>query len=495
MRKGRLGLLLLMLVACKSTTAPEAASQQAVTSDRALVIVATEVRGYIAPCGCTSNPLGGVAKLAQLVEDKRRTHGDPLLVTAGNFLFETAGSKPTTAEQDETRARLLAEVYKDLGVAAQVPGTFDQMHADGAFLRGITNPWLGENGAVVEKRAGGLHIAFVAITAPPPPELAAKLQDLRARVDALVALSSLGWQASRDVAQKLPVLDVVVASGGGEPHSPSRVGQTEVVDAGEQGQHVGLLELVRGEESADKRWKYYDAGALELSQLQRQLRALEQQIAEQTSDAKVREMRLNMRDELAKQIADLQNKPPPAPMQRYVRYSLVALTKKLPDNAAVVAKVKAYNATLCDSSKRATAGLECEKAAPGAPSYVGNASCGNCHPQALAQWRTTKHARAVETLQDAGKLCDLGCIGCHTTGFNAPGGFCSPQKIGAFADVGCEMCHGPGSQHAETTKVVAPFVKSPSEVTCAQCHTKEHSDLFDFAKYRPRILGPGHGAK
>ncbi len=496
-RNFRPGLLLFfcLLASCDKTNKAEPVAA-GVTSDRALVILSTELRGYIAPCGCTSNPLGGIAKFAQLVEDKQRSHGDPVLVTAGNFLFESASSKATTIEQDEARAKLVADVYKSLGVFAQVPGPNDVAHD--AFFQGIKNPWLAD-GAVVEKRAGELLLVFVALRGAPKDlaALKAKLAQQRARpeVDAVIALSTLDWQSATFLAKQVSELDVLVASGGGDPHAPATFGATLVVDGGEQGQHAGLLELVRGEKA--ERWRFFDGGARELSQLQKQLAALESEISIFPRDlpTAARELRLSRREELARQIADLLNKPPPAPKQRHLRYTTLALTKKMPEQPAVAEKTKAYNATLCESSKRATASLECERAAEGTASFVGNDACVGCHPAAMAHWRTTKHARAVETLEIAGKLCDLGCIGCHTTGFNTPGGFCSPQKIGPFADVGCEMCHGAGSLHAQTSKMVAPFVKSPSANVCLQCHTKEHSDLFDFEKYRPRILGPGHGGK
>jgi hypothetical protein len=496
-RNIRPGLLLFfcLLASCNQSKKVEPLGG-GVTSDRALVILSTELRGYIAPCGCTSNPLGGIAKFAQLVEDKKRSHGDPVLVTSGNFLFESATSKSTTIEQDEARAKLVAEVYRSLGVFAQVPGPNDLAHE--AFLQGLKNPWLADH-AVVEKRAGELFLVFVGLRTTPKdlPAFKAKLAQLRARpdVDAVIGLSSLDWQSATFLAKQVPELDVLVSAGGGDPHAPATLGSTVVIDGGEQGQHVGLLELVRGEKA--ERWRFFDAGARELSQLQKQLAALESEISSLPKDVApaARELRLSRREELARQIADLQNKPPAPPKERYLRYTTLALTKKMPELPAVAEKAKAYNATLCDSSKRATASLECEKAPEGSASYVGSATCAGCHPAAMEHWKTTKHARAVETLETAGKLCDLGCIGCHTTGFNAPGGFCSPQKIGALANVGCEMCHGAGSLHVQTTKVVAPFVKSPGVNVCLQCHTKEHSDLFEFEKYKPRILGPGHGEK
>jgi hypothetical protein len=33
----------------------------------------------------------------------------------------------------------------------------------------------------------------------------------------------------------------------------------------------------------------------------------------------------------------------------------------------------------------------------------------------------------------------------------------------------------------------------PGPSVCVGCHTAENSIHFDYAKYLPRVLGPGHG--
>jgi hypothetical protein len=87
-------------------------------------------------------------------------------------------------------------------------------------------------------------------------------------------------------------------------------------------------------------------------------------------------------------------------------------------------------------------------------------------------------------------------VGCHVTGYRQPGGSEVVQNEG-LRDVQCESCHGPGSLHIEARGPAARAATIRRTVDgnfCAtQCHTPEHSDHFNYDRYLPFILGPGHG--
>ena len=109
-------------------------------------------------------------------------------------------------------------------------------------------------------------------------------------------------------------------------------------------------------------------------------------------------------------------------------------------------------------------------------------------------WNNTKHHLAWETLEEAGKQFDYECTGCHVTGWNKPGGSNMAQNE-ALRDVQCEVCHGPGSIHAEASgpEKKSSIILSPKETRCVQCHNEEHSDTFDFKAYLRDVTGKGHG--
>ncbi|MBZ0238057.1 MAG: hypothetical protein K8M05_37445, partial [Deltaproteobacteria bacterium] len=84
-----------------------------------------ELRGQIEPCGCTTDPLGDLARTAQLVADAR-TRGPVVVVDAGSLLYTQAPLPAHLRGQEELKADLLARVYQEeLQVAALGLGPLD----------------------------------------------------------------------------------------------------------------------------------------------------------------------------------------------------------------------------------------------------------------------------------------------------------------------------------------------------------------------------------
>ena len=113
--------------------------------------------------------------------------------------------------------------------------------------------------------------------------------------------------------------------------------------------------------------------------------------------------------------------------------------------------------------------------------YVGVTQCAACHPTEAARWSTSRHAHAIETLDEAGRGHDPRCLSCHVTGLGHPGG-----DVSGLAMVGCESCHGPGSEHAASP---APgYGELPADGSaCVACHTHDNSPDFRWERYWPEI--------
>ena len=125
---------------------------------------------------------------------------------------------------------------------------------------------------------------------------------------------------------------------------------------------------------------------------------------------------------------------------------------------------------------------------------MGSGACAGCHTEQYAQWQTTPHAHAWQTLVDQKRHMDLDCFTCHVTGAFDPEGPQHPNQVGQLKNVGCESCHGPGRDH-----VGAPgpgqMVVNPPESTCTQCHDgAQDGGRFDYATYLPKVVhGTGTG--
>jgi hypothetical protein len=174
-----------------------------------------------------------------------------------------------------------------------------------------------------------------------------------------------------------------------------------------------------------------------------------------------------------------------------VEVTLIPLEPSVADQGEMEKLLAAYDETLRAMNASRGDPRECELEDEDAPRFVGNEACGQCHEEAAAFWARTKHAEAWETLERKGKHFDFTCVGCHTVGFRAPGGFCSLAAVEPFRDVGCESCHGPGSAHA-AAPVPGSIDRASDERACAGCHVPEHSDTFVYESYVRRVTGPGH---
>jgi len=128
--------------------------------------------------------------------------------------------------------------------------------------------------------------------------------------------------------------------------------------------------------------------------------------------------------------------------------------------------------------------------------YGSNGACGLCHTSELAQWKTTEHAHALDTLKKSGHDRDPACLGCHTTGYLQRGGTRFVETaVKQFSDVGCESCHGASVLHVRSIDKKKGTSRKVEPRVCFGCHTPDQNlGTLDYATALPSILGPGHGA-
>lgn len=522
--------------------------------ERVLVLWTASVQGYVEPCGCTADPLGGVARLAAAVGEARAAYGARvLLLDGGDLLFERAGDSGAADRcQAEARADVLVGTLGRLGLAATIVGPLDDVrgpafrdarlaHA-GIPTVGVGLPRALEGGARATPRllvdAGGVPVGvtgFALERAEDAPAvraaLAHEVQALLAEgARAVVALAQAPRALARQVAHGLPGLDAVLQgrAPGELPLAPEAlrlqagdqagVGPV-LLAAGMQAQHLGALELVLDGRAPGAVLALDDSAERDRERrhlLEVKVASLERAIAHEPDPARrafLSERRADVQRELhaLRARADA-HQAPPGPHLRAWSLPLPRGSAEEPTAAAALAS---YQASVPALVARCEADAPCPTAPEGSASYVGVTACKACHAAAVAFWstqavarpgkdaqgrvvqRTLSHARAWETLVADGKEKDRSCVPCHAVGFGEPGGPCKTTDVaaGGFSGVQCESCHGPGSAHVATAAKEL-IVRAPTEARCRACHVVPHiatSESFVFDERRRLILGPGHG--
>jgi hypothetical protein len=127
------------------------------------------------------------------------------------------------------------------------------------------------------------------------------------------------------------------------------------------------------------------------------------------------------------------------------------------------------------------------------PFYVGSETCSGCHQAQYDSFmKNSKKAHSYASIQKMEKKLTPAefqeCFTCHTTGYGQPGGFTSIAQTPDLKNPGCEVCHGPGSLHAESGDP-AELGKKVSLDVCLTCHSSERVAAFGF---KPILYAGAH---
>lgn len=114
------------------------------------------------------------------------------------------------------------------------------------------------------------------------------------------------------------------------------------------------------------------------------------------------------------------------------------------------------------------------------PAYVGSDKCRICHLDIYKSWKSTMHARAMESLAPD-HVNDSNCVRCHITAARADGT--------VLENVGCEACHGPGSEYRKMRVMknrelaIKRGLVVQNEAVCTRCHNEDSPDFkgFDYS--------------
>ncbi len=487
--------------------------------------------GAIEPCGCVKDMLGGIDHAAAYIESQRKNAPHSLVLGAGPMFFENPHLEASKKDQQLYKAEAMAQSLSDLGLFAWSPGANDWAPGESTFVDLKKKTGALAIAANLEKAPGiiastqitrgGVNVGLIGISLPKSPTGEAKvawkepestlikeLKQLQG-TDLNIALISAPRGAALRWIEKIAQLTLPLqlailgkpydqGENNDPPFAPEVINQTLVVQAPNHLQAVSVIDLhVR-----DGSMSFIDGTGLSIHEkktnLGRRIDELSRRIERwEAPDSQVKKPDIvKQQQELDKLRAQLRRlKPTSVPSKgSYFLYDLVLVREGLGQSSRVTSRMDAYYRRVNEHNKEVFADRKPPPAQEDEASYVGVETCGNCHIEERAFWNKTPHARAYSTLEVAHKEFNLDCVSCHVTGYEQPGGS-SLTEVDGLKSVQCEVCHGPGSLHAENPGEKGAIRQAPSRNLCASsCHHPPHVGTdWSVEVAWPQIIGKGHG--
>ena len=453
--------------------------------------------GYVDVCGCKHKEVrqGSLTRRASFLRQLRATDRDILLLDAGSALFPI-GDRVKDEQRHEAvrKAKLIVEAYNRMGYRAMAVGPFDlaagydvlkELEKNATFTMLSANLVDKESGALLFKPhtvfdIGGVKVGVVGLTLETmtkvflgkvAPNLKAtdaleafkkSHDELKGKVDMVVALSHLREEANRKLIDAFPDVQVLVDPyiQYGNHHTwikehewLSRRGETVLLRSDGQGARLGVLDIEvphAGKPLVD---------VFEIADLEE---AVEAGTAENPDEAK-------------KRIASAKDGNP----FYFQRISIEPHHLTDPDIDRLVDEWKRN----VDPSQVA----KLEENLPHKADYLTAGKCQECHQKQYDWWKDTKHANAMASLEATGDHQRFDCIGCHSLGYGTA--FLDTTNVGKFGGVQCESCHGTNPKHLEDPK--AHGFGRTTRKDCIVCHNKEQTlKEFRYAQARRMVACP-----
>jgi hypothetical protein len=494
-------------------------------------------KGYLEPCGCTADVLlGGAERIVGFVEAARKLYPDTTMFNAGDVFFERRELEDHQQPQARAKSKVVAAVQREMRTSLLVPGErdftlgtdvfFDRVEASGTDI-------LAENLAVAGREFPGAKTIElgdwqVGVVGAVQADLYTEIDGVEAtdaepavgralgelpgdKVDATVLVLHGDLARAKEMLRAHAEIDFVVIG-----HKPRETDQVDVVNNGhtleayDQGRYVGILKLF----GRDRQRPFKDArtgSESELEKIDNQIEHVEDSLDKlpPASDGEAPPILKRLRDRLDNleerrreiKTGDLEV----SESHKSFLYRPVPMKPGYPVDEKIREKRVEFNARLKELSRQVD--REIPPVPDGEATFVGTNQCADCHPAAHDFWKDTRHAHAIETLQERDKAFDQDCVGCHVVGYGEPGGSVLgklkyKEKIGGetltkdLRDVGCENCHGPGSKHRAQpvgSDGEPQYIESGAgKSVCNDCHVPEHSPRFNYETYVDQITGEGH---
>ncbi len=339
----------------------------------------------------------------------------------------------------------------------------------------------------------------------PASSLGSVIEELKKKSDFIIVLAHTGVTDAKVLAQEYDSIDLMIVGHGGEVNifQPVTEKNSLITTLYSRGKYIDRLDFkitaikhpydifVEGSNSTTS------FESQELLLRKQQLQVFMADIDAQKKQGKdMSSMEKLVTDEMAQVDAKLEKLQGESTKDRpnTVKATLIALDTSYADDPTIRDIIKKYADELIkikEQQKQSQLG-EWGGSPPGVvvePHYVGMANCKGCHTKIYDFVEGTKHVKAYETLREKERQFEPDCIGCHTTGFNKPGGFTNVLAADNLLGVQCEDCHGPGSLHITDNKKYR-MQNLTAEANCVTCHTPDNDNNFVYAEKLKKIKCP-----
>lgn len=440
-----------------------------------VIFYSSTVHGNLEVCGCPIHPLGGVARRVGYINAFKQRSPDAavLQVDAGFIFSDDLNAAGNGLKEDArlmndwiVRANQVMNLdvvnlgYRDLRYADLLLRPDERMNDEklkagkstviSSNVKAADSSHVNPAPYVIKTVTGNrlaqpVRIAFIGVSETAPEEQAeavkssgfvindpfesvkATLAEVRDKADVTVVVGFLSLPAVNKLARQNDDLDLIINTDErGMVPDPRQVNNALIVYAAKETKHLGELRLYTDKDGAVDR---FTARYVELDEV-------------------------------------ITDDPQMAAMTKQARKEIDVVQNRLAEEEA-----KAFAASNANG-----------QASP----YATSQACAQCHKTEYEIWQKSRHSHAFAALETKQRTFDAACIGCHSLGFQKPGGFVNIKATPPLANVHCESCHGPGAEHI-AKPTAGNYKTPPKNESCLICHDRANSPDFDFAKYWPVV--------
>lgn len=160
--------------------------------------------------------------------------------------------------------------------------------------------------------------------------------------------------------------------------------------------------------------------------------------------------------------------------EKKLTFSRTAIDPTIEDDPEVLKIVNGYN----ERQRQALSHQSSSQSARSRQPYFQHTSCKSCHSKEYEQWKSTRHAMALNMLVKEGKAMPE-CLPCHSEMYRRTNRVVlSPTDPSGVECASCHLNvlpHGAGFKKKGDTRAL--------QARCAECHTAEHSPSFRMPEY------------